>query len=130
MQQKKIVNQRIKDASSICVNCLREGKVLLLFLHNVLEKKIGKPIDFQLVHHIEVDSSNPYGNSSSASLVIGLSGLPPEWIEVLGKDWLTRNIPGVTSVLQYVFHDRFGIKEDETFDLSDLDEKSIYSKKS
>lgn len=83
-----------------------------------------------MVHHIEVDSSNPYGNSSNASLVIGLSGLPPEWMEILGKDWLTRNIPGVTSVLQYVFHDRFGIKEDETFDISDLDEKSIYSKKS
>lgn len=128
MLQKKIVNQRIRGALSICVNCLREERVLLLFLLDVLEKKIGKPIDFQHIHHIEVDSSNPYGNSGMSSLVIGLSGLPPEWIEVLKKDWLTRSIPGVTSVLQYVFRDRCGMKEDETFDLSDLDEKSMYSK--
>ena len=42
-------------------------------------------------------------------------------------NFVLTHIPSVKSVMEFVFHDRCGIKEDEVLDTSEMDEKSRFA---
>ena len=76
---KSMIIQNIKVVyHTFFIDCLQNEVCFQYCSINSIDLDIGKPTDFQQIYHIEVDPLNPYGNSWSLYLFIGLTGIPKD----------------------------------------------------
>ena len=96
---------------------------------NPIDLDIGRPTDFQQIYHIEVDPLNPYGNSWSLYLFIGLTGIPQDWLDYLEKhDDILQHISKTKAkpinLLDYVSKERCGCDINDLSNFSEEEKQS------
>ena len=127
---KSMIIQNIKVVyHTFFIDCLQNEVCFQYCSINSIDLDIGKPTDFQQIYHIEVDPLNPYGNSWSLYLFIGLTGIPQDWLDYLEKhDDILQHISKTKAkpinLLDYVSKERCGCDINDLSNFSEEEKQS------